>query len=117
MSRYTIKHPTLEIAVGWDNPLGTLFAFVADPAKDDPDDIVMWVGTGSRNDIITNVQDIRDKLKRYTELPDDIAQSLQLDMGNSTDPTPLQRYIHAIMHDIERTQNMTQYSASTEADA
>jgi hypothetical protein len=111
MSRYTITHPTLEIAVGWDNLHQTLFAFVADLTKDEPDDVEMWAGTGSRNDIITSVQTIRDKLKPYTDLPDDIAQSLKLDMGNSTDPTPLQQYINALMHDIERTENMTQHTA------
>lgn len=116
MSRYMIKHPTLEIAVGWDNTHGTLFAFVADPSMPEEDEVLEWVGRGF-SDTITSVQAIRDAIKPYAELPDDIAQSLQLDMGNSTDPTPLQRYIHAIMHDIERTQNMTQHSASTEADA
>ena len=106
MSRYTIKHPTLEIAVGWDNPMGTLFAFVADPAKDDPDDIVMWVGTGSRNDIITSVEAIRDKLKPYAKLPDDIAKRIQIEMDESTGPTPLQVYINALMHDIDKAKAM-----------
>jgi hypothetical protein len=117
MSRYAIAHPTLEIAVGWDNPLGTLFAFVADPMLPEEDEVLMWVGTGSRNDIIADVSAIIAHLSPYASLPDDIAQSLQLDMGDATDPTPLQRYISTIMHDIERTESMTQHTANTKANA
>lgn len=106
MSRYAIAHPTLEIAVGWDNPMGTLFAFVADPALPEEDEVVMWIGN-CFHDKITSVQTIREALKPYAKLPDDIAKRIQIEMDESTGPTPLQQYINALMNDIDRTKRMS----------
>ena len=48
MSRYSIaaQQPGLTVTVGWDNPLGTLFAQVFDPSiEEDADACLLWIGT------------------------------------------------------------------------
>lgn len=92
MSRYEIpaRDRSLSVVVGWDNPLQTFFAQVAQPAPadDDGDDdpILLWIGTDSR-EVIT-VEDLARHLAPFADLPADVAERLCVDRAAKLDQAP-----------------------------
>jgi hypothetical protein len=77
MSRYSIpaQDPRLQVVVGWDNPLVTLFAQVFDPSiAEDEEACLLWIGTAP-----------------------------EADQHAATPPTPLQRWAHQLLHSTGET--------------
>ena len=106
MSRYTIDHPTLDVTVGWDNPLQTLFCSVVSETRntaentaenaDDEETMLLWGGTGIPGDTIRTIPELEARLSPYARIPDGIADKLRADMASATTPTPLQRFVTGI---------------------
>ncbi len=100
MSRYSLpaQHPALTVTVGWDNPLGTLFAQVFDPAiEEDAEACLLWIGTAP--EAIPTVAALQAQLADWATLPPDIVERLIRDQHAATPPTPLQRWAHQLLHD------------------
>ena len=83
MSRHEIpaRDRSLSIVVGWDNPLQTFFAQVAQPkAPDDDEDddpMLLWVGTEPRE--VVTVEDLARHLAPFADLSDETASQLRAD--------------------------------------
>ena len=90
MSSYRIPHETLEITVGWDNPMQSLFSQVIERFSFD-DDLLLWVG--SHHDEIATVAELQSRLADYTVIPADIVAKLQADMANAKPRTALQERV------------------------
>jgi len=101
MSRYSIpaQDPALTVIVGWDNPLGTLFAQVFDPAiADDEEACLLWIGTAFQ--AIPTVAALQARLAGWATIPAAVVDRLTRDQQAATPPTPLQRWVHQF---LERT--------------
>ena len=99
MSRYNIpaQHPALTVIVGWDNPLGTLFAQVFDPSiEEDAEACLLWIGTTP--EAIPTVAALQAQLAGWTTIPPDTLDRLLRDQHAATPPTPLQRWAHQLLH-------------------
>ena len=99
MSRYSIpaQNPALTVTVGWDNPLGTLFAQVFDPSiEEDAEACLLWIGTAP--EAIPTVAALQAQLAGWATLPPDIVARLTRDQQAATPPTPLQRWAHQLLH-------------------
>jgi hypothetical protein len=97
-SRIPAQDPALTVTVGWDNPLGTLFAQVFDPAIEDDDEAcVLWIGTTPQ--AISTVAALQAQLTGWAAIPPDIVNRLVRDQHAATPPTPLQRWAHQLLHD------------------
>lgn len=109
MSRYTVDHPTLDITVGWDNPLQTLFCTVltstqhTNEDEDDEETMLLCGGTGLPGDTIRTITELANRLSPYAQIPGDIANRLQADMNSANTPTPLQRFVNGIFRDSQET--------------
>jgi hypothetical protein len=97
MSRYNIDHPTLDIVVGWDNPLQTLFCQVIDPSLDEEEETILWRGTGHPDPEIRTVHQLNLILSPYAQVPDDVAEKLCAEMKAAATPTPLQQLVVGTM--------------------
>lgn len=94
MSRYTMVHDDLELAVGWDQPLGTYFAqvFRADTPDDadDDDGLVAWCGYGQGE--IRNLDALTEWCEQHGfVIADSLRQRLVDDRNEPWQPGPLQR--------------------------
>lgn len=100
MSRYTIpaQNPALTVTVGWDNPLGTLFAQVFDPSiEEDAEACLLWIGTAP--EAIPTVAALQAQLADWAAIPPDIVDRLIRDQQAATPPTPLQQWAQQLLHD------------------
>jgi hypothetical protein len=84
MSRYDIEaddavHNHLDIAIGWDRPLGTYFVQVLDPTRDEGEDghEILWRGA-SFTDILA-VDDAIALIAPWASIPPDLRALLILD--------------------------------------
>jgi hypothetical protein len=92
MSRYEWEHGDLDIAVGWDNPLKTLFVIVSRESEEHEDpEILAWVGgkPGETRDVSV----IAKALREYGGLPLATSNQLCLDMASAPPRTPLQEQL------------------------
>jgi hypothetical protein len=90
MSRYQIAPRTNqhEVLIGWDNPLNTYFAQVADGKIEDFDedhDPLLWIGCSYGE--IPSVSDLRKAISPYAEIPPDTYAALLSDQ-DSRDQRP-----------------------------
>ena len=78
MSRYTIEcaKEGIEIVVGWDRPLGSLFAQVSDRriSDDEADPMLLWEDYRSTDELARAIAP-------WATLPDDIRQTLAVESG------------------------------------
>jgi hypothetical protein len=78
MSRYTIDStkPGIEIVVGWDPPLRSLFAQVSDCtiADDEADPMLLWEDFGS-------IDALASAIAPWTALPDQVRDRLAIECG------------------------------------
>lgn len=78
MSRYTIDstNPGIEIVVGWDPPLQSLFAQVSDCTitDDEADPMLLWEDFGS-------IDELASAIAPWATLPDHIRQTLAVESG------------------------------------
>lgn len=78
MSRYNIEcaREGIEIVVGWDRPLGSLFAQVSDRTitDDDADPMLLWEDYRSTDELARAIAP-------WATLPDDIRQTLAVESG------------------------------------
>jgi hypothetical protein len=88
MSRHRIAEKPKEIVAGWDPPLQTFFLQIPDPAKDEEDEIVLWLG--GRHGELPEVADLTAALASHAGLPPALAQQLEAEKGASTKPSTLQ---------------------------
>lgn len=113
MSRYiiTAKDRQQHICfVGYDKPLETYFAQVLERATFDPEElrdtepeelmfddenIALWVGTNPSE--IGTVTDLQTRLASYTTIPAAVRVKLERDGEQRSEPTPLQREMHALI--------------------
>ncbi|MBB6125420.1 hypothetical protein [Sphingobium subterraneum] len=83
MSRYSLRplaeHTDLfEIALGWDQGLGTYFVTVfGPPDRDREPGIRLWCGTSPREIGVSS--EIVAIAAAYAEIPDDLARQLEID--------------------------------------
>jgi hypothetical protein len=104
MSRYSIpaQDPRLQVVVGWDNPLVTLFAQVFDPSiEEDAEACLLWIGTAP--EAIPTVAALQAQLVGWATIPADIVDRLLHDQHAATPPTPLQRWAHQLLHSTGET--------------
>src|SRR5215831_16579880 len=103
MSRSSIpaQDPRLQVVVGWDNPLVTLFAQVFDPSiEEDEEACLLWIGTAP--EAIPTVAALQAQLVGWATIPADIVDRLLHDQHAATPPTPLQRWVHQLLHSTGR---------------
>ena len=89
MSRYSIpaQDPRLQVVVGWDNPLVTLFAQVFDPSiEEDEEACLLWIGTAP--EAIPTVAALQAQLVGWATIPADIMDRLLHDQHAATPPHP-----------------------------
>jgi hypothetical protein len=89
MSRYILYDDgKLEIAVGWDNPLGTFFYQEIDTEEETD---LAWIGAKYGEYPILNkfLSVLNDR--HYRRLSDELIQKLQDDQDNAEPLTPLQK--------------------------
>ena len=99
MSRYSIpaQDPRLQVVVGWDNPLVTLFAQVFDPSiEEDEEACLLWIGTAP--EAIPTVAALQAQLVGWATIPPAIVDRLVRDQQAATPPTPLQHWAHQLLH-------------------
>ena len=104
MSRYSIRtqDPHFTAVVGWDNPLVTFFAQVFDPSiEEDAEACLLWIGTAP--EAIPTVAALQAQLTGWAAIPPDIADRLVRDQQNATPPTPLQGWVHQLLHGTGET--------------
>ena len=88
MSRYSIpaQDPRLQVVVGWDNPLVTLFAQVFDPSIEaDEEACLLWIGTAP--EAIPTVAALQAQLVGWATIPPAILDCLTRDQHAATPPT------------------------------
>jgi hypothetical protein len=86
------------VIVGWDHPVGTLFAHVFDPSiEDDEAACLLWIGTTP--EAIPTVAALQAQLTGWATIPPDIVDRLRRDQQAATPPTPLQQWAHQLLHD------------------
>jgi hypothetical protein len=92
----------LQVVVGWDNPLVTLFAQVFDPSiAEDEDACLLWIGTAP--EAIPTVAALQAQLVGWATIPADMVDRLLHDQHAATPPTPLQRWAHQLLHSTGET--------------
>jgi hypothetical protein len=99
MSRYSIpaQNLRLQVIVGWDNPLVTLFAQVFDPSiEEDAAACLLWIGTAP--EAIPTVAALQAQLAGWAAIPPDIVDRLTRDQHAATPPTPLQQWAHQLLY-------------------
>jgi hypothetical protein len=74
------------VIVGWDHPVGTLFAHVFDPSiEDDEAACLLWIGTAP--EAIPTVAALQAQLTGWATIPPDIVDRLRRDQQAATPPT------------------------------
>ena len=99
LSRSSIPalQPGLTVTVGWDNPLCTFFAHVCDPSiEEDADACLLWIGTAP--EAIPTVAALQAQLTGWATIPPAILDCLVRDQQAATPPTPLQQWVHQLLH-------------------
>lgn len=98
MSRYLIpsKNPRYEVTVGFDDPLETFFAMVADLGEQD-DVYPLWVGTSLRE--VTSIETLEKTIEPYGNLPGTVKSRLLYDFENRVEPSPLQKLLRGLAAD------------------
>lgn len=83
MTRYTIpaNDPHHKVAVGWDPPLGSFFAYVADTRLDEEENPILWVGAGPP--YVADVADLAKALQDHAVLSEQMRQQLAVDQLDS----------------------------------
>jgi hypothetical protein len=76
----------LEIAIGWDGPLGTFYAQVLDTAAEEEDQELLWDGTDPYQ--YPEPGPLIDLLRRYAEIPDGLADDLKQEADSIGDRFP-----------------------------
>lgn len=88
-----VSNPNYTVVVGWDSPLETFFAQVYDYSDTDDDDcdpLIEWIGTEVNE--IGSVEMLADMIEPYCYMPPGVANQLQEDYNNRTEPTELQKW-------------------------
>lgn len=103
MSRYSLKplpgrSDIFEVAVGWNQGLGTFFVMVfgvADAGRD-PD---VRYGQGGQPSQIVTVEELRAAVAPYAELSVELASRLRADQrnGGASPPQRLSRFISGLL--------------------
>lgn len=83
MSRHQLRprDPGHKVIVGWDPPLETYFAQVIDRKKEvagEDEKFVLWIGCSHRE--ITDLDGLRQRIKRYAYISSETATALYGDM-------------------------------------
>ena len=96
MSRYQLPvlNANHNVVVGWDDPLETFFAQV-----EDDNDMILWLGADPREPKITDIAVLREELKEYAIIPDNICENLHQDYLNKHEPTAFQKAMRQIMEE------------------
>ena len=76
MSRYEIpgRKPGTTVAVGWDHPMLTYFVQVYDPAVEEDENPVVWLGGKPRE--LYDLEDLKRAIRRHADLTDELAVTL-----------------------------------------
>jgi hypothetical protein len=104
MSRYRLSVEPLEIVVGWDPPLQTFFLQILDPAKDEEEEIIHWVG--KRHGELPTVADLDRALGDHAALTSGVALSPELrrlldeEKTDSAQPTEFQQRVIEIFRQV-----------------
>jgi hypothetical protein len=83
--------------VGWDPPLRTFFLQVLAPAKDEEEEIILWLGM--RPGELPTVADLDRALANYAAMTSHVALTLELrqrldeEKAGSAQPTELQQHV------------------------
>ncbi len=97
MSRYRLSEHPLEIVVGWDPPLQTFFLQILDPAKDEEEEIVLWLGMSPGE--LPAITDLDRALADHAALtsgvalPTELRRRLEEERADSSQPTELQQRV------------------------
>ena len=96
MSRYQLPvlNTNHNVTVGWDDPLETFFAQV-----EDGNDMILWLGADPKEPKITDIEVLKEKLKEYAIIPDNICENLKQDYVNKHEPTAFQKAMRQIMEE------------------
>lgn len=104
MSRYSLKplpgrSDIFEVAVGWDQGLGTFFVMVfgVPNAGRDPD---LWHWQGGQPNQITTVKELHDVVAPYAEIPLELTIRLATDQrdSNANPARRLSRFISQMLN-------------------
>lgn len=93
MSRYRLSEDPLEIVVGWDTPLQTFFLQILDPAKDEEEEIILWLGM--RPSELPTITDLDRALDDHAALTSGVAltpelrRRLEEEIADNARPTEL----------------------------
>lgn len=100
MSRYNIyprdpANADLELCVGYDQPLSTLFAHVIKPGPPEDleieDEYILMVG--NRLNEIKSVDELAHLVSRWSDIPSDIKRRLISDMAKPYERSALQNWM------------------------
>lgn len=109
MSRYSIEPhaalrqriPRVQVVVGFDPPLQTLFCHVYNPDLPmDQNDCIVCLGT--RPQEYTSVDVLQVAMASYAVMPPDIRAVLEAEYARRTVPTPLQQEMSRLVESVGR---------------